>query len=571
MRYFCLVSDYDGTIARDSQVAPGTVEALKRLRASGRKVVLATGRELPDLRKVFPELTLFDRVVAENGGLLYRPAQQEKVLLTKPPSAALVEHLQLRGVPVSVGETIVSTWRPNETAVLEAIQSLGLDLQITFNKGAVMVLPSGVNKATGVRAALAELGISPHNAVGVGDAENDHGFVELCECAVAVENAIPALKETADLVTMQPRGGGVEELCERLLANDLTDVDTRLARHRLLIGHTESGENFYINPYGTRLAVAGPSGSGKSTFVSMLIEQLVERQYQVCVIDPEGDFGEQKDCVTLGRTGTAPDITEMANVLEKHTQSLAMNLLGVPIEERPAFFQKILSSLQELRARTGRPQWIVIDEAHHLLPAAVDSANMFIPSELSSIALVTVHLNHVSRAILDSVNGLVVVGQEPREVVKEFNVGASASLDISLPQLEPLAPGVAAVWLFGQGAPPQRVVIEQTKSERRRHRQKYAAGELGEDKSFYFRGPELKLNLRAQNMMLFAQLAQGVDDDTWSFHLRSHDYSRWLRESVKDQGVADEVNAIEDERTLSPGESRERILDVIRKNYTAPA
>ena len=47
-----------------------------------------------------------------------------------------------------------------------------------FNKGAVMILPSGVNKATGLAAALEELGLSPHNVVGVGDAENDHAFLE---------------------------------------------------------------------------------------------------------------------------------------------------------------------------------------------------------------------------------------------------------------------------------------------------------------------------------------------------------------------------------------------------------
>jgi phosphoglycolate phosphatase (TIGR01487 family) len=232
MRYFCLVCDYDGTIAGDSLVDASTVEALKRVRASGRKLVLATGRELGDLLTVFPELTIFDRVVAENGGLLYRPAQQEKVLLTKPASSEFAEELKKRGVDqVSSGETIVSTWRPNETAALDAIQALGLDLQITFNKNAVMILPSGVNKGTGVRAALDEMGLSPHNAVGVGDAENDHALLELCECRVAVQNALPALKERADFVTSESRGAGVEELIDKLLANDLADLDVRMERH----------------------------------------------------------------------------------------------------------------------------------------------------------------------------------------------------------------------------------------------------------------------------------------------------------------------------------------------------
>jgi HAD superfamily hydrolase (TIGR01484 family) len=571
MRYFCLICDYDGTIARDSYVTPTTIEALKRVRASGRKVVLATGRELRDLEQVFPELTIFDRVVAENGGLLYRPAQREKVPLTKGPSPEFVALLKARGVaPMSAGETIVSTWRPNEVTVLDAIQELGLDLQITFNKNAVMVLPAGVNKGSGVKAALEELDLSIHNAVGVGDAENDHGFLEICECRVAVQNAVPALKERADLVMNEARGEGVERLIDALLENDLADVGARMKRHQLVLGKNDRGEEFAVNPYGTRLAVAGPSGSGKSTFISALIEQLTEKQYQVCVIDPEGDYGELKSFVELGGTGHKPEVPEILDVLDSHARSLTVNLLGVPLADRPGFFQKTLSGLQELRARTGRPHWIIVDEVHHLLPASLDSADLVIPLELSSAAVVTVQLDHVARSMLDAINGLAAVGAEPGRVVKEFNRGASAKLDANLPELAPLETGTVAVWLFGEGRKPERVTLEPTKGERRRHRQKYAAGDLGEDKSFYFRGPEQKLKLRAQNMMLFAQIAEGVDDATWEFHLRSHDYSQWVREMVKDEPVADELSAIEDDDSLSATESRAKILEVIRKTYTAP-
>ena len=83
MRYFCLICDYDGTIARDGMVSASTVEALKAVRASGRRLVLATGRELTDLADVFSELTIFDRIVAENGGLLYRPKKPGKAALNK--------------------------------------------------------------------------------------------------------------------------------------------------------------------------------------------------------------------------------------------------------------------------------------------------------------------------------------------------------------------------------------------------------------------------------------------------------------------------------------------------------
>ncbi len=228
MRFLVLAADYDGTLACDGKVDDKTLDALGRLRASGRKLVLVTGRHLPDLQSVFPKLELFDRVVAENGGLLYRPATREEKPLAEAPDPRFISLLRERDVPVTVGRVIVATWQPHDAEVLSAIRDLGLDLQVIFNKGAVMVLPSGVNKATGLRAALEELGISLHNVVSVGDAENDHSFLRISECAVAVANALPALKERADVVLDAPRGAGVTELIDRLLADDLMQYEPKL-------------------------------------------------------------------------------------------------------------------------------------------------------------------------------------------------------------------------------------------------------------------------------------------------------------------------------------------------------
>jgi HAD superfamily hydrolase (TIGR01484 family) len=572
MRYFCLTCDYDGTIAHDGRVSASTVEALKRVSTSGRKLVLATGRELPDLLSVFPEAVIFDRIVAENGALLYRPASQEEKLLADPPAQEFVDELTGQGIqPLSVGECIVATWHPNENKVLEAIHKLGLELQIVFNKGAVMILPPGINKKSGLQAALEELQLSRHNAVGVGDAENDHAFLAICECGVAVANALPALKERADFVTKASRGAGVEELIDKLLSDDLADLRPYLKRHQIALGTEASGEEFRLEPYGTRLVVAGPSGSGKSTFVCALVERLIENEYQVCVIDPEGDYDEFEALVTLGGPNRIPGVSEILEVLNAHGKSLSVNLLGVPMADRPTFFQGLLSRIQELRSKTGRPHWIILDEAHHLLPAALHSATLTIPQELGSAALVTVHPDHVSQAILKSINGIVTAGPDPRGVVAQFNAGVGTRLNVDQPGLDGGEADKVVVWLFSESATPLRVSIKPAKQELRRHKRKYAAGELGQDKSFYFRGPEQKLNLRAQNMNIFTQLAEGIDDETWSYHLAAADYSRWLRESVKDQDIADEVAAIEAEKELDSAESRARIVEAIRKHYTDPA
>ncbi len=109
------------------------------------------------------------------------------------------------------------------------------------------------------------------------------------------------------------------------------------------------------------------------------------------------------------------------------------------------------------------------------------------------------------------------------------------------------------------------------RTERRRHQRKYAEGELGTDKSFYFRGPEGTLNLRAQNLILFLQLADGVDDATWLYHLHQGDYSRWFRDSVNDAGLAAEAAQIEARRDLSASASRALIRSAIEQRYTLPA
>ena len=222
IRYLALATDYDGTLAEDGRVHPATVLALERLRASRRRLLMVTGREIPDLLSVCPEVTLFDLIVAENGALLYDPADGRETLLAEPPPAQLVAALELRGVqPISMGRAIIATWTPHEVAVLEVIRDLGLEHEIIFNKGAVMVLPDGITKATGLRAALQALKLPAESVVGVGDAENDHSFLDLCGCAVAVANAIPAIQRRADLVTTGARGSGVTELIDRLLADDL--------------------------------------------------------------------------------------------------------------------------------------------------------------------------------------------------------------------------------------------------------------------------------------------------------------------------------------------------------------
>ncbi|MBZ5623721.1 MAG: Cof-type HAD-IIB family hydrolase [Acidobacteriia bacterium] len=228
MRFLALATDYDGTLAHHGEVSDAAVAALHRLRASGRKAILVTGREVPDLLTAFPHLELFDVVVAENGALLYFPEDRREEELAEAPPGQFLRALRERGVsPLSIGRSIVASTELESNKILDAIRSLGLELQVIFNKGSLMVLPSGVNKASGLAVALEHLGVSPRNVVGVGDAENDHALLRFCGCRVAVANALPALKERADIVTRGSHGEGVVELIDRLIAGDLDST----ARH----------------------------------------------------------------------------------------------------------------------------------------------------------------------------------------------------------------------------------------------------------------------------------------------------------------------------------------------------
>jgi hydroxymethylpyrimidine pyrophosphatase-like HAD family hydrolase len=221
MRYRALASDYDDTLATRGQLAPATEAAMRRLAASGRKLLLVTGRLLEDIERVCPALPMFDAVVAENGAVLSIPATGEIRQLAAPPPPAFAAALRARGVaPVVEGRVIVATYVREARAVDEVIRSLGLSMHMILNRQALMVLPSGVDKGSGLAAGLAEVGVALEAAVAVGDAENDRPMLQRAGLGVAVANALPSIRDVAKLVTAGSAGEGVAELCAHLLEQD---------------------------------------------------------------------------------------------------------------------------------------------------------------------------------------------------------------------------------------------------------------------------------------------------------------------------------------------------------------
>lgn len=569
MRFLVLATDYDGTLAHDGIVTPQSLKALARFRESGRKLVMVTGRRLGDLIDTFPELdSAFDMVVAENGALLYSPGTKEAKVLSEAPLTEFVEALRRRNVsPLAVGHVIVATLDDQKEKVLDAIQELGLELQLIFNKGALMILPSGVNKASGLDAALKLLGFSARNTVGVGDAENDHAFLKICEVSAAVRNALPSLKDRADVLLDGDHGRGVEELMERILKDELAGV--RLARNEILLGASEDGREVRLPAYGGGLLIAGTSGGGKSTLTGGILERLTEQGYQFCGMDPEGDFSSFEGAVVLGDAKHAPAAEEILSVLDDPSRSVIVNLLGIPFESRPQFFECLLPRLQERRAASGRPHWIVVDEAHHLLPSTWEAAGVVLPTEMTNLVLITLEPNHIAAPVLNAVELIVAVGEDPGSTIQKFadavGVAAPEVGDIELEK------GTVLAWWKDGHEPPVRFQVAPSKAKRVRHSRKYAEAELTADRSFFFRGPEAKLNLRAQNLLTFLQLMDGVDEATWLHHFHSGEISAWFRKNIKNNELADEAVKIESQASLNAEQSRAKFRELVEARYTMPA
>jgi HAD superfamily hydrolase (TIGR01484 family) len=365
MQYRALASDYDGTLATHGVVDPDTLRAVARWKKTGRKLLLVTGRELPELKIVFPELDTCDYVVAENGGLLYVPATGEARAIAPAPPPEFVERLIARGVgPISVGHTIVATWQPHENTVLDTIKEMGLELQVIFNKGAVMILPSGVNKATGLAAALKVMELSRHSVAAIGDAENDHAFLNHSRCGVAVSNALPSLKERAEIVTTADHGGGVQELIERILTTELADLRRTVPRHSLPLNADGSLRWF---PGEEHLVLQGAAQQAEAITVE-LAQRLSAAGYQYCRFTCSAPPIQRQTTVvsaaageiTVGTSDHLATADDVIQNLAAPDEGVRVVLCAHGVEDQSQRFAEILHRVQAFAAERGRPHVIFL-------------------------------------------------------------------------------------------------------------------------------------------------------------------------------------------------------------------
>jgi hydroxymethylpyrimidine pyrophosphatase-like HAD family hydrolase len=571
MRYTVLACDFDDTIASNGRVANDVISALTRAAESGRSLVLVTGRMLDDLIQAFPEVELFDRVVVENGGVIYDPETGDIRLLAEPPPESLIFELRRAGVdPLDIGEVILATWQPQEVTAINVVRMCGTEHQIIFNKGAVMIMPPGVNKASGLRVALQELGMSLRNTVGVGDAENDHAFLRDCELAVAVSDAVPMLLREADWVTDGGAGEGVIELINELVCHDLRTQEIGQRHAGVRLGLSALGATVHLPPLRQNVLVSGPSGSGKSRAMLGIVERAVAHGYQVCVIDPEGDYTDLSMLVSVGDEHTAPSVAEILQLLRWPELGVHVNLVALPFGSRPAFLDDLYKRSNAFRHATGRPHWLIIDEAHHLIPVAPDQeAHSLVTSPDTRLILATVHPSFIARPVLHQIGIVIALGTAPQQTVLGFCQATDQHPPPVIPETSEKED--ALIWFPRGDDGASWLCLDPCRTEHVRHKRKYAIGDLGINRSFYFRGPSGTLNSRAQNIIAFLDLATMVDDDTWTFHLNRGDYSRWIMDVINDRPCARAISRVESTPNLSPNESRQRVIDILMHRYTLPA
>ncbi|MGZ5319259.1 MAG: HAD family hydrolase [Actinomycetota bacterium] len=381
----------DGTLADGSRLPPHVLAALRRTRTEGRRVILVTGRTVGGVRDVIPDvLDHVDAVVAENGAVLFAPGRRQA--LSAPVDGSVAAALADRGVEIGRGAVIGFTGAGDEHAVLDEIRRLGFEYQLVRNRNLLMILPAGVNKGSGLLNALRHLGVSPHDTLAIGDAENDHSLFDVAEFGVAVADAVGSLRDRADLVLDEPDGAGVAHL----LASGLLDDPTRFAskRRQLVIGVDDRGDAVRLPAQPRSVLVAGGAREQRLSFAGLLAKQLTTLGYSVLVVDGSGDFrfGGMPERVLVGADRCIQPPTAVLYLL-RHAGIAVADLSQLDPASCGRYLEDLSVEVRRERRETGLPHWVFVEDRDRerlfvdpALPASGRCLLVAHPSELSDEA-----------------------------------------------------------------------------------------------------------------------------------------------------------------------------------------
>jgi hydroxymethylpyrimidine pyrophosphatase-like HAD family hydrolase/CheY-like chemotaxis protein len=582
-----LACDLDGTLAKDGIVAPETWDLLHQAKMSGLTLILATGRVIESFIDNGPFAEFFEAIVAEDGAVVFFPRRDIVKLPFGRLSSMVVQRLEELKIPLERGLSIVATRVPYDEVIHKVLQDINVGVTIEYNNGAVMLLPPGATKGTGLSYALQDLGYSPRNLVACGDAENDCSLLELAELGVAVPNAIPKIKALADVVLSQDSketGTGINVLLRQLLTRR-GPVHRQRPERRLVLGYTKESLPVYLDPLtlvDSRLGIFGASNSGKSWLAGLLTEELFKLGYQVCIIDPEGDYramASMTHSLHLGSSASPlPSIADLINLLEWHTVSMVLDLSTRTPEERLTYVLEFTRALRGLRARRGRPHWFLIDEAQSFCPYdGSEITNLLLDSmqEGLGVGLVSYRPSQLSPLLLGKLDHCLLTRlaiPEELQALEPYLAQFEEGLDV-LNQISSLPVGQTFLCsnvfrpLTSRMQSPVRFQTGPRSIPHIRHLQKYLRAPLPENKRFYFCIPDGRsLGYSAANLWEFRQILGSVPLNSLMYHQHRGDFEVWLKDVLGDNELARQVHKL-DHRELGGEPLRQALLEVVINRY----
>jgi hydroxymethylpyrimidine pyrophosphatase-like HAD family hydrolase len=583
MHLTILVCDLDGTLAEDGVVAAPTWDALRAARDQGMTLMLATGRTLHSFTPDGPFAELFQAIVAEDGAVVYFPRQDAVHLPFGQLPLELRERIIALHLPLEYGMAIVATHTPHDGPILDLLRGFGGGATIEYNRGAVMVLPPGATKGTGLAFALNELGLSPRNVVACGDAENDRSLLAPAELGVAVSNATDELKQIADLTLREPDGAGIARLIRDLTGGALPPRRLRPER-QINLGQRLDRMPCLIDPWlliDRAAAIVGDSTSGKSWLGGLLAEAISAQGYQVIVIDPEGDYHSLTalpHTMLVGGAGT--DLRRVGDIItlaEYARVNLVVDLSALPLAARAEFTRRLLHALHDLRIRTGRPHWLLIDEAQQICPPSEPHVAAAVQEhvQMGGVALITYRLSQVAPAVLGEIQvwALTRTSSADELVALDQVLGDRPCWARVRAAIEHLPRGQAHLLLPDLSAAPDTTaeteLVFRTRSRRVphiRHLHKYVRVPLTSDKWFIFRTPDGAYQMAAANLSEFSQAIDRVPSAALAYHLERGDFARWLEEVLHDSELSRQIRKLA-RRRMKPEDVRRELRIVVSRRY----